>query len=45
MRNAGKPAEKDRYQRLVGKLIYLLHIKIDIAFAISVVSQHMHSLK
>ncbi|CAJ2644587.1 unnamed protein product [Trifolium pratense] len=33
-----------RYQRLVGKLIYLSHTRPDIAFSVSVVSQFMHSL-
>ena len=37
--------EKGRYQRLVGKLIYLSHTRPDIAFAVSVVSQFMHSPK
>lgn len=32
-----------RYQRLVGKLIYLSHTGPDIAFAVSMVSQFMHS--
>ncbi|XP_050890945.1 uncharacterized mitochondrial protein AtMg00240-like [Lathyrus oleraceus] len=32
-----------RYQRLVGKLIYLSHTQPDIAFSVSVVSQFMHS--
>ena len=41
--DAGKMVDKDRYQRLVGKLIYLSHTRSDIAFAVSVVSQHMHS--
>ena len=36
------PADKERYQRLVGKLIYLSHTRLDIAYAISVVSQFMH---
>ena len=35
--------DKGRCQRLVGKLIYLSHIRLNIAFAISVVSQYMHS--
>ena len=35
--------DKGRYQRLVGKLIYLSHTRPDIAFAVSVVSQYMHS--
>jgi hypothetical protein len=38
------PANKERYQRLVGKLIYLSHTRPDIAYAISVVSQFMHRL-
>ncbi|WJZ89883.1 hypothetical protein VitviT2T_009069 [Vitis vinifera] len=36
------PADKQRYQRLVGKLIYLSHTRPDIAYAVSVVSQFMH---
>ena len=43
--NPGELVDKDRYQRLVGKLIYLSHTTSDIAFAVSVVSQHMHSPK
>jgi hypothetical protein len=37
------PANKERFQRLVGKLIYLSHIRPDIAFAVNVVSQFMHN--
>ncbi|XP_022869604.1 uncharacterized protein LOC111389002 [Olea europaea var. sylvestris] len=36
------PIDKGRYQRLVGKLIYLSHTRPDIAYAVSVVSQFMH---
>ena len=34
---------KEQYQRLVGKLIYLSHTWPDIASAVTVVSQFMHS--
>jgi len=36
------PTNKERYQKLVGKLIYLSHTRPDIAYAVSVVSQFMH---
>uniref|UniRef100_A0A6J0PE03 Uncharacterized protein LOC109505292 n=1 Tax=Elaeis guineensis var. tenera TaxID=51953 RepID=A0A6J0PE03_ELAGV len=32
----GVPIDRERYQRLVGRLIYLSHIRPDIAFAVSV---------
>lgn len=35
--------DKESYQRLVGRLIYLSHTRPDIAFAVSLVSQFMHS--
>jgi hypothetical protein len=35
--------DKGRYQRLVGWLNYLSHTRLDIAYAVSVVSQFMHS--
>ena len=37
------PADKVRYQRIVGKLIYLSHTRPDIAYAVSVISQFMHN--
>ena len=43
--NEGKgrtPVNKERYQHLVGKLIYLAHTKHNIAYAVNVVSQFMH---
>ena len=41
----GKEVNKEWYQRLVGKLIYLAHTRPDITFAVCVVSQFMHSPK
>lgn len=37
------PTNKERYQKLVGKLIYLSHTRPDIAYAVSVVSRFMHA--
>ena len=34
---------KGRYQRLVGRLMYLAHTRPDLAYALSVVSQYMHN--
>ena len=39
------PVERGKYQRLVGRLIYLSHTRLDIAFAVSLVSQFMHAPK
>lgn len=38
-----KQIDKEKYQRLVCKLIYLSHIRHDIAYVVSVVSQFMHA--
>ena len=35
--------EREKFQRPVGRLIYLSHTRPDIAFAVSMVSQFMHS--
>ncbi|RVW73995.1 Retrovirus-related Pol polyprotein from transposon RE1 [Vitis vinifera] len=35
--------DKGRYQRLVGRLMYLAHTRLDIVYALSVVSQYMHN--
>ncbi|CAL5428100.1 unnamed protein product [Camellia sinensis] len=37
------PTDKARYQRLVGRLMYLAHTRPDLAYVLSVVSQFMHS--
>ncbi|XP_059275216.1 uncharacterized mitochondrial protein AtMg00810-like [Lycium ferocissimum] len=37
------PTNKARYQRLVGRLMYLSHTRPDIAYAVSVVSRFMHN--
>ncbi|RVW73201.1 Retrovirus-related Pol polyprotein from transposon RE1 [Vitis vinifera] len=35
--------DKGRYQRLVGRFMYLAHTRPDLAYALSVVSQYMHN--
>ena len=37
------PIDKGRYQRLVGRLMYLSHTRPDLAYALSIVSQFMHN--
>ncbi|KAH9718181.1 retrovirus-related pol polyprotein from transposon RE1 [Citrus sinensis] len=37
------PVDKRRYQRLIGRLMYLSHTRPDLAYALSVVSQFMHN--
>ncbi|XP_038889324.1 uncharacterized mitochondrial protein AtMg00810-like [Benincasa hispida] len=37
------PVNKERYQRFVGKLIYLSHTRPDISYTVSVVSQFMQA--
>ena len=37
------PTNKERYQRLVGKLIYLTHTRPNLSYAVSVISQFMHN--
>jgi len=44
-KDIGTPVDKECYQRLVGRLIYLSHTRPDIAFSVSVVSQFMHDPK
>ncbi|KAM0944922.1 putative RNA-directed DNA polymerase [Dioscorea sansibarensis] len=37
------PVDRGRFQRLIGKLIYLSHTRPDIGFAVSCISQFMHA--
>jgi len=37
------PIDKGRYQRLVGRLMYLAHTRPDLAYVLSIISQFMHN--
>lgn len=37
------PANKERYQRHVGRLIYLANTQLDLVYSLTVVSRFMHS--
>ena len=43
MIEGAKPTDKERYRRMVGKLIYLSHTRPDIAYDVGVVSRFMHN--
>jgi hypothetical protein len=40
--DAGEQVDRERYQRLVDRLIYLCHTRPDISFAVNVVSHYMY---
>jgi hypothetical protein len=40
--DVGDQVDKEQYQRLVGRLIYLWHTRPDIAHIVSVVNRYMH---
>ena len=37
------PVDKGIHQRFIGRLMYLAHTKLDLAYALSIVSQFMHN--
>lgn len=39
------PIDKGRYQRLVGRLMYLAHTRPNLAYALSIVSLFMHKIE
>jgi hypothetical protein len=40
--NAGDPVDKEQYQRLVGRLIYLCHTRPDITHDVNIVSRYIY---
>jgi hypothetical protein len=40
--NSGELVDNEKYQNLVGRLIYLCHTRPNISYAVSVVSRYMH---
>lgn len=43
--DAREAVDREKYQRLVGRLIYLCHAHPNITYAMSIVSQYMHDLR
>jgi hypothetical protein len=39
---SGDPVDKEKYQKLVGRLIYLCHTRPDISYAVSIVSRYVY---
>ena len=42
---SGELVDKENYQKLVGKLLYLCHTRPDIAYAVSIASRYMNELR
>lgn len=45
LKEKSNSVDNERYQRLIGKLIYLFHTRPDIGFAVNFVSQFMNDPK
>ena len=43
--NTSDQVSKEQYQQLVGRLIYLSHIRLDIVNVVSIVNQYTHDLR